>query len=74
MSAPIRKMPLDCYVDEGRGWVGKRLTSIRTRRREAVVEVSLPEISRSSPSADDAQRSYAGSEVLRRVVGKGRIG
>lgn len=34
-------------------WVGMRLTSLRVHRRKAVVEVSLPGSSRSSPSTDD---------------------
>lgn len=39
-------------------WVGMRLTSLRVHRRKAVVEVSLPGSSRSSPSADDPQPTF----------------
>ena len=43
-------------------WVAMRLTSLRVRRRNVVVEFSLPGSSRSSPSADDPLRPLSFAE------------
>ena len=53
-------------------WVAMRLTSLRVRRRNVVVEFSLPGSSRSSPSADDPDRTVAESRALRRLPAETR--
>ena len=46
-------------------WVAMRLTSLRVRRRNVVVEFSLPGSSRSSPSADDPMQPLSFQESCR---------
>lgn len=48
-------------------WAGTRRPTVQVRRRKAVVEVSLPGSSHSSPSAGDPNRPLTPSPVQRQV-------
>ena len=53
-------------------WVAMRLTSLRVRRRNVVVEFSLPGSSRSSPSADDPKLTVAEAKSRGLLPGRTR--